>query len=119
MRPSRPRIATKNPKERLRFLANAWGRRRSSTRPHHPQHPASDARATPPPATVEHVTFDENSNDPADWTFDVPRLGPASELLTLALLEDVSALLVLHGYAPLRGYALAEVTLCLQRIQTP
>lgn len=65
------------------------------------------------------VAVDEDPNDWDDCTFEAPRLGPARELLTLALLEDVSALLVLHGYPPLRGYALAEVTLCLQRIHTP
>jgi hypothetical protein len=67
---------------------------------------------------VARVAVDEDPNDWDDWTFEAPRLGPASELLTLALLEDVSALLVLHGYPPLRGYALAEVTICLQRIHT-
>jgi hypothetical protein len=69
--------------------------------------------------TVARVAVDEDPDDWSDWAFEAPRLGPASELLTLALLEDVSALLVLHGYPPLRGYALAEVTLCLHRIRTP
>lgn len=69
--------------------------------------------------TVARVAVDEDPIDWDDWTFAARRLGPASELLTLALLGDVSALLVLHGYPPLRGYALAEVTLCLQRIHTP
>ena len=57
-----------------------------------------------------------NPDDPDGWAFDAPRLDQANELLTLALLEDLSALLSLHGYPPLRGYALAEVTFCLQRI---
>jgi hypothetical protein len=70
-------------------------------------------------ATVARVAVDEDPNDWDGWTFEAPRLDPASELLTLALLEDVSALLVRHGYPPLRGYALAEVTICLQRIHTP
>lgn len=66
------------------------------------------------------VAVDEDPRDRDDWTFEAPPLRPpASELLTLALLEDVSALLVLHGYPPLRGDALAEVTICLQRIHTP
>ena len=36
--------------------------------------------------------------------------------LTLALLEDLSRLLIVHGYPPLRGRALTELTLSLQRI---
>jgi hypothetical protein len=58
----------------------------------------------------------DDPDDPDGWAFDAPRLEPSGELLTLALLEDLSALLSLHGYPPLRGYALAELTLCLQRI---
>jgi hypothetical protein len=57
-----------------------------------------------------------DADDPDGWAFDAPRLEPAGELLTLALLEDVSGLLSLHGYPALRGYALAKLTLCLQRI---
>ena len=57
-----------------------------------------------------------DADDPDGWDFDAPRLEPTRELLTLALLEDVTALLSLHGYPPLRGCALAELTLCLQRI---
>lgn len=45
--PNDPRIPTKNPKDRLGFLVKGWGRRRSSTRPRHPQHRASAARAPP------------------------------------------------------------------------
>jgi hypothetical protein len=41
------------------------------------------------------------------------------EPLTLALLEDLAALLQRHGYPPLRGYALAELTASLYRLQYP
>lgn len=52
-------------------------------------------------------------------TYNAQRFGPAAseELHTLALLEDLSALLTVHGFPPLRGYVLAELTVCLQRIQ--
>ena len=36
--------------------------------------------------------------------------------LTLALLEDLAAVLLQHGYPPLTGYALAELTGSLYRI---
>ena len=38
--------------------------------------------------------------------------------LTLALLEDLAALLQQHGFPPLRGYALAEITTSLYRLQS-
>jgi hypothetical protein len=41
------------------------------------------------------------------------------ELLTLALLEDLAGLLHQHGYPPLRGSALAELTAALARLQYP
>ncbi|MDP9101090.1 MAG: hypothetical protein M3N21_02960 [Actinomycetota bacterium] len=44
---------------------------------------------------------------------------PASEPLTLAVLEDISAVLNRHGFPPLRGYALAELTASLYRLQPP
>ena len=44
---------------------------------------------------------------------------PACELLTLAVLEDVAAVLDRHGFGPLRGYALAELTASLYRLQPP
>lgn len=44
---------------------------------------------------------------------------PVSELLSLALLEDVAAVLDRHGFGPLRGYALAELTASLYRLQPP
>ena len=59
---------------------------------------------------------------PSDWTEDgswsyqPPSIDPGSEPLTLALLEDLSRLLVVHGYPPLRGYALADLAVTLQRI---
>ena len=45
--------------------------------------------------------------------------GRAPEPLTLALLEDVAAVLSRHGFPPLRGYALAELTASLYRLQLP
>ena len=54
----------------------------------------------------------------SDWT----GLGPAGPppsmngQLTLALLEDLGAVLQRHGYPPLRGYALAELTATLYRL---
>jgi hypothetical protein len=53
-----------------------------------------------------------------DWT----GLGPSGPppptngQLTLALLEDLGAVLQRHGYPPLRGYALAELTASLYRL---
>jgi hypothetical protein len=44
---------------------------------------------------------------------------PRDELLTLAVLEDVAAVLDQHGFPPLRGYALAELTASLYRLQPP
>ena len=41
------------------------------------------------------------------------------ELLTLAVLEDVAAVLDRHGFPPLRGYALAELAASLHRLQSP
>lgn len=41
--------------------------------------------------------------------------GPA-DVLTLALLEDLAALLDQHGFGPLRGYTLAEITASLYRV---
>ncbi len=39
------------------------------------------------------------------------------QYLTLALLEDIATVLLAHGFPPLRGYALAELTSSLYRIQ--
>lgn len=36
--------------------------------------------------------------------------------LTLALLEELAAVLIRHGYPPLCGYALAELTTSLHRL---
>jgi hypothetical protein len=44
---------------------------------------------------------------------------PASGLPTLAVLEDVAAVLDRHGFGPLRGYALAELTASLYRLEPP
>ena len=54
--------------------------------------------------------------DDGGWAYEPPVIGPGSELLTLALLEDLSRLLAVHGYPPLRGYALADLAATLQRI---
>ena len=48
-----------------------------------------------------------------------PPRPPAAELLTLAVLEYVAAVLDRHGFGPLRGYALAELTASLFRLQPP
>jgi hypothetical protein len=48
-----------------------------------------------------------------------PPSDQGGEPLTLALLEDLAALLQRHGYPPLRGYALAELTASLYRLQYP
>jgi hypothetical protein len=50
------------------------------------------------------------------WRYQPPRLHPGHGQLTLALLEDLSRLLIVHGYPPLRGRSLAELVLSLQRI---
>jgi hypothetical protein len=55
-------------------------------------------------------------DDDNGWTYEPPAVSPGSELLTLALLEDLSRLLVVHGYPSLRGYALADLAATLQRI---
>jgi hypothetical protein len=55
-------------------------------------------------------------NEDGGWTYEPPALAPGREPLTLALLEDLSRLLVVHGYPPLRGYAVADVAATLQRI---
>jgi hypothetical protein len=47
------------------------------------------------------------------------RRAQAPELLTLAVLEDVVAVLDRHGFGPLRGYALAELTASLYRLEPP
>lgn len=46
-----------------------------------------------------------------------PGAVPRPELLTLAVLEDVAAVLARHGFPPLRGYPLAELTPSLYRLQ--
>ena len=56
-------------------------------------------------------------DDDSGWAYEPPAITPGSELLTLALLEDLSRLLVVHGYPPLRGYALADLAVTLQRIR--
>lgn len=48
---------------------------------------------------------------------DAPRLEPDADGITLALLEDLSNLLVVHGYKPLRGVALE--TMCRTLVHSP
>ena len=55
-------------------------------------------------------------DDVTSWPYQAPALQPHGARLTLALLEDLSRLLIVHGYPPLRGRALTELTLSLQRI---
>lgn len=59
----------------------------------------------------------EALDDSGAWAFQAPPVDPYAERLTLALLEDLSRLLVVHGYPPLRGHALAELAVTLQRLQ--
>ncbi len=67
-----------------------------------------------------------NDDNPPGEEFDPEAFGTlppprttGGEQLTLALLEDVAAVLHRHGYPPLRGYALAELTASLYRLQNP
>lgn len=48
--------------------------------------------------------------DEDGWQYEAPRLDPHADRLTLALLEDLSNLLMVHGYQPLRGVELE--TMC-------
>jgi hypothetical protein len=48
-------------------------------------------------------------HDEDGWHYEAPRLDPYADRLTLALLEDLSNLLVVHGYQPLRGVALEQI----------
>ena len=58
----------------------------------------------------------DSFDDVTSWPYQAPALQPHGARLTLALLEDLSRLLIVHGYPPLRGHALTELTLSLQRI---
>lgn len=55
-------------------------------------------------------------DDVTAWPYQPRALQPGGERLTLALLEDLCRLLTVHGYPPLRGRALTELTIGLQRI---
>jgi hypothetical protein len=65
-------------------------------------------------ALSEDVDDDQAWCDDRGWHYPPPVVG--EELLTLALLEDISRLLVVHGYPPLRGHALAEMSTTLHRL---
>jgi hypothetical protein len=67
------------------------------------------------PALVSDDPFDDTQHpDASRWG---RRLGP--DLVTLALDEDVAAVLHQHGYPPPRGYALADLTAALCRLTLP
>jgi hypothetical protein len=55
-------------------------------------------------------------DDVTSWPYQAPALQPRGAQLTLALLEDLSRLLIVHGYPPRRGRALTELAISLQRI---
>jgi hypothetical protein len=57
--------------------------------------------------------YDENG-----WHYEAPRVDPYADRLTLALLEDLSNLLVTHGYPPLRGIALEQIARALVHLQS-
>lgn len=70
------------------------------------------------PARAHRGGMDDDSsfdNDPYSlW----PGVGArrSGETLTLALLEDLAAVLQAHGFPPVRGYALVELTSSLYRL---
>jgi len=53
--------------------------------------------------------------DQEGWHYQPPQ-SVDGNALTLALLEDLSRLLTVHGYKPLSGYALADVAAVLTRL---
>ena len=55
-------------------------------------------------------------DDVTAWPYQPPTRQPGHERLTLALLEDLCRVLIVHGYPPLRGRALTELAISLQRI---
>ncbi|MCU1624227.1 MAG: hypothetical protein JWL79_3072 [Frankiales bacterium] len=55
--------------------------------------------------------------DEYGWHYEAPRVDPHADKLTLALLEDLSNLLVTHGYPPLRGVALDQICRALVHLQ--
>lgn len=59
-------------------------------------------------------TYDAFNNDPLSFPAGDPRR--SGEHMTLALLEDLSAVLVTHDYPPLCGDGLFEITASLYRI---
>jgi hypothetical protein len=56
-------------------------------------------------------------HDENGWHHQAPRLDPHADKLTLALLEDLSLLLVAHGYPPLRGIAVEQIARTLAHLQ--
>ena len=56
-------------------------------------------------------------HDENGWHYEAPRVDPHADRLTLALLEDLSNLLVTHGYPQLRGVALEKMERVLVHMQ--
>lgn len=92
-------------------------------------HDGTGSTDHPRPLRLPHVPSDPQpvsspfeDDDGDDPTFHGQVRGPwppaasEPEQLTLALLEDLAAVLMRHGYPPLRGYALAELAGSLYRI---
>lgn len=79
-------------------------------------------RSTEPPAGGSFGREAGAVRDDDRVPYDADPLGPWPEeateprQLTLALLEDLSTVLIAHGFPPLRGYAMAELAGCLYRI---
>lgn len=80
----------------------------------HAQIRPTNVDAVSPARTVSGM-YDDSGYDDATGS---PWRTPRPELLTLALLEDVAIVLARHGFPPLRGYALAELTSSLYRLQS-
>lgn len=60
-------------------------------------------------AAEEHQSRTDASGDDYGWHYEAPRVDPHADKLTLALLEDLSNALVLHGYPSVRGIALWQI----------
>ena len=112
-------------------MANATLRQAHRRQPQDVAHLRRPGRQQPPPVDAGLSCTDQATNVHAagrartvsgmyddGYATGSPWPGPRHELLTLALLEDVAAVLARHGFPPLRGYALAELTASLYRLQS-